>query len=221
MAFGAGGLGLIGAGVDLTGGLISDIFGYNSAKQQENYQTYMSDTAYQRAVTSMKAAGLNPILAAGGSAASTPSGTQFTPANPAKGAASNAIDIANATQQLSNMSKQGDLLDNQITDANNKAHASAVDAAIADSIVGGGVIADKGSPGSFDINRYKGLTPVDQLARVKVDSAISGAQQASLNAKTTTAELTEKQAISNLYQALPQASWLREFLPILQLIFRR
>jgi len=48
-------------------------FEADQAKTNRDYQTQMSNTAYQRAVADLKAAGLNPILAAGASS-STPVG---------------------------------------------------------------------------------------------------------------------------------------------------
>lgn len=94
---------LIAGGAALAGTLISNSAASREAEKNRDWQADMSNSAYQRGMADMKAAGLNPMLAYRQGGASTPSGATAQVHNIGDSVSNSAMSALRVREEINNL----------------------------------------------------------------------------------------------------------------------
>lgn len=116
---------VLAAGAQMLGSLWQGSNARKEAQRNRAFQERMSSTVHQREVADLRAAGLNPILSAGGNGAPGAAGNMAPTFNPAEGAINNALQYKSISSQSALRKKQIAVADSSIA-VNNAAQQKAL-----------------------------------------------------------------------------------------------
>lgn len=123
---------VIGGAMGMIGQHQTNIANATEAANNRAFQKMMSDTAHQREVADLKAAGLNPVLSAGGGGASTPSGDKAVYENALAPMAASAKEMAPMLAGVAKTNAETKLIQAQTANAKNTGKVAETTGSIAD-----------------------------------------------------------------------------------------